>query len=126
VAAQLRVDTPCTYISASAATSARSERWVPFEQLGREPPGAVLRNPQLELANPRDQRPPVIARPVTLPLRCPLALLGAQCLGHLSFEHLLQRRPHQRPQELLVRPQKRFDVDRAGLTLPFGHGVHPP
>jgi len=27
IAFTLRVDTPCTYISANAATSARSERW---------------------------------------------------------------------------------------------------
>jgi hypothetical protein len=27
IALTLRVETPCTYISASAATSARSERW---------------------------------------------------------------------------------------------------
>src|SRR5262249_29027516 len=95
------------------------------EQLGREPPFAVLWHSQLELADPRDHRPDVIARPVALPTRCPLALLGAQRLGHLGFEYLLQRRPHQRPQKLLVFAQKGFDVDRAGLTLPLGHGVHP-
>ena len=98
---------------------------VALKQLRREPPGAVLWHPQLEFANPGDQRPPVIARPVTLPLRCPLALLGAQCLGHLNFEHLLQRRPHQSPQKLLVLPQKGFDVDRPRFTLPLGHGLHP-
>jgi hypothetical protein len=98
---------------------------IPFEQLGREPSGAVLRNPQLELADPRDQRPAVIARPVALPARCPLALLGAQRLGHLGFEHLLQRRPHQRPQKLLVPRQKGFDVNCPRLTFPLGHGVHP-
>ena len=39
---------------------------------------------------------------------------------HLRFEHLLQRRPHQRPQKLLVLPQKGFDVDRPRFTLPLG------
>jgi hypothetical protein len=37
-----------------------------------------------------------------LPARCPFALLGAERLCHLRFKHLLQRRPHQRPQKLLV------------------------
>src|SRR6202030_1909300 len=69
--------------------------------------------------------PPVIARPVALSARRPFALLGAQGLRHLRFEHLLQRRPHQRPQKLLVLPQKGFDVDRPRFTLTLGHGVHP-
>jgi hypothetical protein len=79
----------------------------------------------LQLADPRDQRPAVIARPVALPARRPFALLGAQGLCHLRFKHLLQRRPHQRPQKLLVLRHKGFDVDRPRFTLPLGHGVHP-
>ena len=34
---------------------------IAFEQFGREPSGAILRDAQLELADPDDQRPPVIA-----------------------------------------------------------------
>ena len=98
---------------------------IAFEQLGREPPGAVLRHAQLQLADPSDQRPAVIARPVALPARGPFAFLGAERLRHLRFEHLLQRRPHQRLQKLLVLRQNGFDVDRPSFTLPLGHGVHP-
>src|SRR6476646_1945321 len=73
---------------------------VSYEQLGREPSGSVLRNPQLEFADPRDQRPAIIARPVALPARRPFALLGAQGLRHLRFKHLLERHPHQSPAEI--------------------------
>jgi hypothetical protein len=34
---------------------------IAFEQFGQEPSGAILRHAQLELADPDDQRPPVIA-----------------------------------------------------------------
>ena len=43
-----------------------------------------LAAPQFELADPRDQCPPVIPRPVTQPTRRPLALLGAQRFAHLG------------------------------------------
>ena len=69
---------------------------VALEQFGREPALAILRHAQLELANPRDQRPAVIARAITQPARRPLALLGSQRLRHLHFENLLEGRPHQR------------------------------
>src|SRR6516162_6208598 len=46
---------------------------VALEQFGREPALAILRHPQLELANPRDQGPVVIARAVAQTARCPLA-----------------------------------------------------
>jgi hypothetical protein len=75
---------------------------IAFEQLGREAPGSILRHPQLQLADPRDQSSAVIARPIALAARRPFALLGAQRLRHLRFEHLLQRRPDQRSQKLLV------------------------
>jgi len=60
IALTLRVETPCTYISASAATSARCAL-IALEQLGREPSGSILRYPQLQFADPRDQGPAVIA-----------------------------------------------------------------
>ena len=50
---------------------------IAFEQLGRKPPGSILRYPQLQLADPRDQGPPVIARPVALSARRPFALGAA-------------------------------------------------
>jgi hypothetical protein len=98
---------------------------VSFEQLGREPPGSVLRHPQLEFADPRDQCSAVVARPVALAAHRPFALLRAERLRHLRFKHLLQRHPHQRPQKLLVLCQNGFNVDRPRFTLPLGHGVHP-
>ena len=98
---------------------------IALEQLGGEPPAAILRNPQLELADPGDQGPAVIARSVAQTARRPLALLRSQRFGHLDFEHLLKRRPHQCPEKLLIPRQKRFHVDRPRLTLPLGHGVHP-
>ena len=98
---------------------------VALEQLGREAPFAVLRHPQLEFADPRDQCPAVITRPIPQPASRPLALLGAQRLGHLRFEHLLECRAHQRPQKLLVPCQEGFHVDYPRLNLLAGHGVHP-
>jgi hypothetical protein len=98
---------------------------VALEQLGREPPGTVLWHAQLEFADPRNQCAAIIARPITQPTRRPLALLGAQRLGHLRFKHLLQRRAHQRPQEFLIPCQKGFHVDCSRLNFLAGHGVHP-
>jgi class 3 adenylate cyclase len=48
-----------------------------------------------------------------------LALLGAHSLGHLRFEDLLQGRPHQCSQKLLVLRQNGFDVDRSRLAFLF-------
>jgi len=81
-------------------------------------PGVVLDGSPLDADHPKSR--------VTLP-RCfpPFALLGAEHLRHLRFEHLLQRRPHQRPQKLLVCTHKGFDVNRPRFTLSPGHGVHP-
>jgi hypothetical protein len=98
---------------------------IPFEQLGREPPAAILRHSQLQLADPRDQRSAVIARPVALPPRRSLSLLGAQRLGHLRFEHLFERGSHQRPQKLFIPRQQGFHVNRSRLNFLAGHGVHP-
>ena len=75
---------------------------IALEQLGRESPRTILRNAQFELAYPRDQRSAVITRPIAQPVCAPLALLGTQRLRHLRFEHLLEGRSNQHPQELLV------------------------
>ena len=58
-----------------------------------------------------------MARPITQPARRPLALLGAQRLSHLGFEHLLERRPHQRPQEFLIPPRRAFTSIVPDLTF---------
>jgi hypothetical protein len=59
--------------------------------------------------------------PVLAMLLClgALALLGAHSLGHLRFEDLLQGRPHQCSQKLLVLRQNGFDVDRSRLAFLF-------
>ncbi len=71
------------------------------------------------------EAPPVVARPVALPPRRSLALLGAQRLGHLRFENLLERGSHQCPQELFIPRQQGFHVNCSRLNFLAGHGVHP-
>jgi len=63
---------------------------------------------KLEFANSRDQGAAIITRPVLHPTCRPLPLLGPEGLGHIRFKHLLARRPHQRPQELLIPRQEAF------------------
>ena len=75
---------------------------IALKQLRGEPTLAVLWNSQLQLANPRNQKPRVIPRAIAKPSIGSLALLGAQRLAHLRFQNLLQRRLNQRLQELLV------------------------
>ena len=55
-----------------------------------------------KLTVPRDQRSAVITRPIAQPVCASLTLLGTQRLRHLCFEHLLEGRSNQHPQELLV------------------------
>ena len=98
---------------------------VALEQLGREAAVAVLRHPQLQLADPGDQRAVVVAAAVAEPRRRPLALLGAQRLGHLGLEQLLQDRLDQRPQEVPVLRQQRLHFLKRRPKLASGHGVHP-
>jgi len=72
---------------------------------------------------------------IPAPCACPvyvyggrLAKLGediAETLEIVPRQHLLQRRPYQSPQKLLVCCQKGFDVDRPRFTLLLGDGVHP-
>jgi hypothetical protein len=93
---------------------------VAFERLGREAAMAVLRHPQLELADPTDQGARVVARPIAKPVRRALALGGAQRLGPLGFQELLQDRLHQWPQEVLVSLSSAFTSSSVGLSLPRG------
>jgi hypothetical protein len=98
---------------------------VTFEQLSREAALAVLGHPQLELADPGDQSAAVVAAAVTEPGRRPLALLGTQHLGHLSFQQLLHDRLHERPQEVPILRQQRLHFLKRRSKLASGHGVHP-
>jgi hypothetical protein len=98
---------------------------ITLEQLGREPTGAVLRHPQLQLADAGDQRARVVPRTVAEPRRRPLALLGGQRLGHLGFQELLQDRLDQRPQKVLVGCQQCLHFLKRRSKLASGHGVHP-
>ena len=96
---------------------------VALEQLGREPPGPVLRNPQLQHPDPRHQPPLVVARPVTQPPVRPLALLGLQRFGHLRLQDLLQRRLQNRPKAVLVRQQQGLEVHARRRNFSLGHGT---
>jgi hypothetical protein len=100
-----RVETPRTPRSGSAGRragshlgQARHERLpgalVALERLGREAPVPVPRHPQLRLADPGDQGPAVVARAVAEPAGAALALGGAERVGHLGLQHLLQHRAH--------------------------------
>jgi len=98
---------------------------VALEQLGREAAGAVLRHAQLQLADPARQRAVVIAAAVAKSRRRPLALRGAQRLGHLGFEQLLQDCLDDRPQKIPVLRQQRLHFLKRRPKLASGHGVHP-
>jgi hypothetical protein len=73
---------------------------MPFEQLGRESPPSIDGT-----------------RPIALSARRPFALLGAQGLRRFGFEHLLQRRPHRRPQEFLIPATRAFTSIVPDLTF---------
>ena len=99
-----RVETPWT----SHLGQARRERLlgalVALEQLGREAPVPVPRHPQLQLADPGDQGPAVVARAVAEPAGAALALAGAERVRHLGLQHLLQHRAHDLAQPVGVAP----------------------
>ena len=96
---------------------------IALEQLGREAALPVLRHPQLQFADPGDQRPTVGAGPVTEQRHSPLVLLGAERLRHLRFQDLLQRRSHDLADKLAILGKQCFQRRRSRLTLSFGHGV---
>jgi len=89
------------------------------------PPRPVLRNPELQSAYPRDQRPRVRAAPVAKPPFAALAFLRGKRLRHLRFERRLHKRLNRRAHEIRVSLQKRFDRDGFCLTLLSGHGLLP-
>src|SRR4051794_27878355 len=86
----LRVDTPCTYISSMAATSASrsvgNARTLPCEAVL-----PVLWHAQLDLAHSRNQPPAVIACSIPQPMFAALAFTCLQRFVHLGFEHPLHR-----------------------------------
>jgi hypothetical protein len=90
------------------------------EQLGREVAMAILRHAQLQLAHPGEQGARVVAGPVAEPLRRPLALPGAQCLGHLGFQELLQDRLHQCRGKSWSSLSSAFTSSSVRLSLPWG------
>ena len=98
---------------------------IALEQLGREPPHPVLRHPQFQGADPRDQGPAVVAAAVRQPRLGPLALGGANRFRHLRLERGLNQRFHRRTHEIFVPRRQSFQVDNFRLTLALGHGVHP-
>ena len=95
---------------------------VALEQLGREAPVPVLRHPQLELADPGDQGAAVVARAVAEPAGAALALGGAERVGHLGLQHLLQHRAHDLAQPVGVALQQLLDGGDGRLSLGHGHG----
>lgn len=95
---------------------------VALEQLGGEMARTVLRHAQLQLAHPREQRAPVMARAIAKPLRRAFALRSAQGLVHLGFKHLLHHRADRFPQSVGVRKQNVFDGGAGGPTFLLGHG----
>jgi len=98
---------------------------VAFEQLSGEMPGAILRQPQFQFADPRHQRPTVVAGAVAEPLWRALAFPRPQGLVHLRFEHLLHDRADYLAQPIRVRKQNVFDRSAGGLTFNLGHGSVP-
>jgi hypothetical protein len=93
---------------------------IAFEQLGREAAVAVLRHPQLQLADPGDQRAAVIAAPVAEPHRGPLALLGAKRLRHLRFQQLLQHGLDSGRRKSRSSASSAFTSSSVPLSLPRG------
>ena len=81
---------------------------IALEQLGRKLPRAILRHPQLQLAYPRDQATPVVARTITVACYRAFALSRAKGVGHFGFQHFLQGCPDQLTQKVLVAPGQRF------------------
>ena len=95
---------------------------VALEQLGREAAVAILRHAQLELADPGDQGARVVAGAVAEPGGAALALRGAERVGHLGFQHLLQHGAHDLLEKVRIGEQRRFR-QRDGIgRLRLGHG----
>src|SRR5512135_508271 len=65
----------------------------------------------------------IVAGAITEPGFGSLALLRAQCLGHLGFQRRLQRRLHRPAEKIGVVLQNRFQIDDLSLTFCPGHGV---
>ena len=98
----------------------------PVKQLGREPPLAFARDPQLQLADPRHQPAAVIAGPIPGANSRALPQARAHGLGHLGFQDLLQGLLQQALEQLAVFADQGFDPRGLRATLAAGgHGVTP-
>jgi hypothetical protein len=90
---------------------------VALEQLGREPTLAILRHPQLDLADACHQVPRVVAGAVAEPAFDPLAFGRAKSIGHLLLEDFLQHRTDDRFKKILIRGQKALDLGQSWPQL---------
>jgi hypothetical protein len=98
---------------------------VALEQLRREATLPILRNPELQLADPRDQRAPVMARPVAHTLGRTFPFRRSKRLVHFRFQHFLHHRADHVAKSIRVRQQNLFDRGARSLTLNLGHGGVP-
>jgi hypothetical protein len=99
---------------------------VALEKLGREPPVAVLRHAQLELADAGDEGAGVVAGAVAEPGCGALALLGPERVCHLGFQHLLHDGAHDLAQPVGALGEKLVDGGDRRLSLTLGHGGGSP
>ncbi len=113
----LRVDTPWTYISASALTSAFSDRWYRSNSSVEKRPSRSRGTRSSSFPNPRHQSPTVVPRPIAQAPRRPFAGPGPEGLGHVSLQHLLERFLHEPFQELAVLADEGFDAGGLRATL---------
>lgn len=95
---------------------------VAAEEFGREAAVAVLRHAQFQLADAGDERTRVGPRAISPSGIAALALRGAERVGHLRFEHLLQRGAHDLHEKVRVGKQRCFRERGRGGRLRLGHG----
>ena len=91
IALTLRVDTPCTYISARAATNAFSRHWKRSKSAVENSPLRSRGTRKLNLADAPDQPPAVIACAVSGAGLSTLPAARPQKLRHLGLKNLVQR-----------------------------------
>jgi hypothetical protein len=121
IALTLRVNTPCTYISVSAANSAFSLRWYRSNSSVRKRP-AILRDAQFQLPHSRDEAPLVRAAAVSRVLVTALAPPRLQQLVHLALEDLLQGRLHHLSDRVGRLGQYRLHIHHC-VTISSSHRV---
>ena len=95
---------------------------VALEQGDGELAAPIPWHPQFELADPGDQVAAVIARPIPVSGFRAFSRFRSQKLGHLAFQHFLQRFFHQRLHQVAV-ARDRFHCRQLRTTLARGHGL---